>query len=82
MPIAGTGATLLVARRARADRRWTVLALGPALTLVACVALARPVSEHGPAAAGSLYILFAFGLALYYPVLALLWLVRARFLRG
>lgn len=78
LPLAGLGATLGAARRARGGRRWAILALGPAVTLGLCGLVAEPVFRHGPAAAGSLYILFAFALALYYPLLALSWLVRKR----
>lgn len=79
LPLAGPGVTFVLARRARGARRWLVLALGPAVTLGLCGLAAEPVFRAGPDIAASLYILFAFVLAFYYPVLALLWLVRVHY---
>jgi len=78
LPLLGLAATLAGALLTRSARRWGILLLGPALTLALCGLVAEPVFRHGDASsAASVYILFAFSLAVYYPLLAVMWLLSA-----
>ena len=82
LPLLGLTATLIGALITQGRWRWSVLLLGPALTLGLCGLIAEPVFRQGDASAASVYILFAFSLALYYPLLAVTWIVSTHARRG
>jgi hypothetical protein len=81
LPLVGVGLTAALALVLTGRGRWVALALGPAVTGLACYAAAPAVLEGGNLLAAIIYLLYAVALMAYYPALALaaviVWL-RAR----
>lgn len=76
LPILGLAATFLLARSCEPGiKRWTILAVGPALTLLVLVAFFEPIADVGHMLAVAMFLGLVVFLICYYPVLIIAGLV-------
>jgi len=79
LPVLGLGATFLLAWSSQSViRRWTILAVGPALTLLVFLAFFEPIADVGHMLAVAMFLGLVVFLIGYYPVLIMAGLVAWR----
>jgi hypothetical protein len=76
IPVAGIAVTFLVASTSQGRMRYMVLILGPLLTALLALAAGKMAMAGGNMLAAVIYSVFLLFLISYYPVLAVIYVVR------
>jgi len=76
IPVAGIAVTFLVASTSQGRMRYLALILGPLLTALLALAVGKTAMAGGNLLAAAIYPVFLLFLIGYYPVLAVIYVVR------
>ena len=75
-PLVGLALIAVAGSVTRGATRWWIIVAGPLIVAAPCFLYAKEIAYDGNMLFVLIFVLFAIGLMVYYPVLAVVWIVR------